>query len=70
MKDLISAVYYLHNMKPIIIHRDIKPENILLDENSRAYLTDFGWTIMFSHLKEEPLFMELHLIYLHKWLMN
>ena len=44
MKDLISAVYYLHNMKPIIIHRDIKPENILLDENSRAYLTDFGWS--------------------------
>jgi len=44
MKDLVSAVYYLHNMKPIIIHRDIKPENILLDENSRAYLTDFGWS--------------------------
>jgi serine/threonine protein kinase len=44
MKDLISAVYYLHNMKPIIIHRDIKPENVLLDENSRAYLTDFGWS--------------------------
>ena len=44
MKDLISAVYYLHNMKPVIIHRDIKPENILLDENSKAYLTDFGWS--------------------------
>ena len=44
MKDLISAVYYLHNMKPIIIHRDIKPENILLDENHKAYLTDFGWS--------------------------
>jgi len=44
MKDLVSAVYYLHNMKPIIIHRDIKPENVLLDENSRAYLTDFGWS--------------------------
>ena len=44
MKDLISAVYYLHNMKPTIIHRDIKPENILLDENSKAYLTDFGWS--------------------------
>ena len=44
MKDLISAVYYLHNMKPTIIHRDIKPENILLDQKSKAYLTDFGWS--------------------------
>ena len=44
MKDLISAVYYLHNMKPVIIHRDIKPENILLDEKAKAYLTDFGWS--------------------------
>jgi WD40 repeat protein/serine/threonine protein kinase len=25
-----------------IIHRDLKPENILLDENSNAYLSDFG----------------------------
>ena len=44
MKDLMSAIYYLHNMNPPIIHRDIKPENILLDENSKAYLTDFGWS--------------------------
>ena len=44
MKDLLSAVYYLHNMKPVIMHRDIKPENILLDENNKAYLTDFGWS--------------------------
>jgi serine/threonine protein kinase len=44
MKDLLSAVYYLHNMKPTIMHRDIKPENILLDQNNKAYLTDFGWS--------------------------
>ena len=44
MKDLLNAVYYLHNMKPIIIHRDIKPENILLDSKNKAYLTDFGWS--------------------------
>jgi len=44
MKDVISSVYYLHNMKPIIIHRDIKPENVLLGENLVAKLTDFGWS--------------------------
>ena len=44
MKDLISAIYYLHNMNPKIIHRDIKPENILLDENNKAHLIDFGWS--------------------------
>ena len=44
IKDVISAVYYLHNMKPIIIHRDIKPENVLLAEGFIAKLTDFGWS--------------------------
>ena len=31
MKDVISAVYFLHHMNPKIVHRDIKPENVLLD---------------------------------------
>jgi len=44
MKDVISSVYYLHHMKPIIIHRDIKPENVLLGDNLVAKLTDFGWS--------------------------
>ena len=44
MKDLICAVYFLHNMNPPIIHRDIKPENILLAEGLVAKLTDFGWS--------------------------
>ena len=44
LKDLLSAVYYLHNMNPIIIHRDIKLENILVDESGRLKLTDFGWS--------------------------
>ena len=44
MKDVISAVYYLHHMKPIIIHRDIKPENVLLADGLVAKLTDFGWS--------------------------
>ena len=44
IKDVISALYYLHHMSPPIIHRDIKPENILIDEKMRAKLSDFGWS--------------------------
>ena len=44
MKDVISAVYFLHHMNPKIVHRDIKPENVLLDKGMVAKLTDFGWS--------------------------
>ena len=44
IKDVISAEYFLHNMKQPIIHRDIKPENVLLSEGLVAKLTDFGWS--------------------------
>lgn len=43
MRQLISAIFYLNNMNPIIIHRDIKPENVLLTNNSKIKLTDYGW---------------------------
>ena len=42
IKDVICAIYFLHNMKPPIIHRDIEPENVLLSEGLIAKLTDFG----------------------------
>ena len=44
IKDVISAVYFLHHMQPKIIHRDIKPQNVLLTKELIAKLTDFGWS--------------------------
>jgi len=44
MREIVSAVQYLHTLKPQILHRDIKPENILLDTDGRARLADFGWS--------------------------
>ena len=42
IKDVISAVYYIHHMNPPIMHRDIKPENVLITSDLKAKLTDFG----------------------------
>ena len=44
IKDVICAIYFLHNIKPPIIHRDIKPENVLLSEGLIVKLADFGWS--------------------------
>ena len=44
IKDVISAIYFLHHMDPPIVHRDIKPENVLLAEGLIGKLTDFGWS--------------------------
>ena len=43
IKDVICAVYFLHNMKPPIINIDIKPENVLLSEGLVAKLTDLSY---------------------------
>jgi eukaryotic-like serine/threonine-protein kinase len=40
MNDLLSALAYAHENK--IIHRDIKPANMLLTQEGRIKLTDFG----------------------------
>jgi serine/threonine-protein kinase len=40
--QLCDVLDYLHSRQPQIIHRDLKPGNILLDENNRIRLIDFG----------------------------
>lgn len=38
--DILQALSYVHDCG--LLHRDIKPNNILLDNNGRAVLIDFG----------------------------
>lgn len=48
MRELAQALAHAHSQG--VIHRDIKPSNILLDDNGRPYLTDFGISKLITSL--------------------
>lgn len=45
-RDIISGVEYLHHNH--IAHRDIKPENLLLSEDGKIKIADFGVSVLFD----------------------
>lgn len=41
--NALEILVYLQSLNPAVIHRDIKPENILVGEELKVYLIDFGF---------------------------
>ena len=41
-QEVLQILVYLHSFNPPILHRDIKPSNLLLGDDNKIYLIDFG----------------------------
>ena len=42
VKDIVSGMRYIHNLRPAVIHGDLKAKNVLVDGNFKAKIADFG----------------------------
>ncbi|MGF1540022.1 MAG: serine/threonine protein kinase [Pleurocapsa sp.] len=41
-EETLDILIYLHELNPSVLHRDLKPSNLILGEDDRIYLIDFG----------------------------
>ncbi|CAN6165851.1 unnamed protein product [Urochloa humidicola] len=54
IKGIASGLLYLHEeWEKVVLHRDIKPSNVLLDDEMKGHLGDFGLARLYDH-GEDP----------------
>ena len=66
MREIISAVKYYHTRNHPIIHKDIKPENVLLDNDGRCKLADFGLSNFEERNKQREIYCDTPEYLTHK----
>jgi serine/threonine protein kinase len=55
IRQIADVLEYLHSLTPPVIYRDMKPSNILLDEDGKIFLIDFGIARLFMPQKKGTL---------------
>ena len=55
LADVCCAMIYLHNLRPYVLHRDLTSNNILLTNDFRAKVTDFGQARFYTDADQEKL---------------
>jgi serine/threonine protein kinase len=51
--QLCDILTYLHSLIPAVIHRDIEPSNIILANNGKIFLVDFGFAKLYDPRGED-----------------
>jgi serine/threonine protein kinase len=54
IRGTAMGISYLHGLCKEVIHRDLKPSNILLDDNWRPKIADFGTAKQFVVDQTDP----------------